>query len=244
MEEGINTAGEESESEVLIPKTDRGEDKAISFGKALCIPGVLEYAMCLFFAKLVSYTFLFWLPNYIFNTTSYGPEKASYLATVFDIGGIIGSTTAGFVSDRTGKSAVTCLIMFFCAAPSLFLYQHYGSYDFAVSVILLLISGAFVNGPYGLITTAVSADLGTHESIRGNAKALSTVTAIIDGTGSIGAAFGPFLTGLISQHGWPNVFYMLITADALAFLLLMRLGVKEILSTIRRRRLAQHPPYN
>lgn len=27
---------------------------------------------------------------------------------------------------------------------------------------------------------------GTHESLRGNAKALSTVTAIIDGTGSIG----------------------------------------------------------
>lgn len=28
---------------------------------------------------------------------------------------------------------------------------------------------------------------GTHESLRGNSRALSTVTAIIDGTGSIGA---------------------------------------------------------
>lgn len=27
---------------------------------------------------------------------------------------------------------------------------------------------------------------GTHESLKGNAKALSTVTAIIDGTGSVG----------------------------------------------------------
>jgi len=43
-----------------------------------------------------------------------------------------------------------------------------------------------VNGPYALITTAVSADLGTHKSLKGNAKALATVTAIIDGTGSIG----------------------------------------------------------
>ena len=51
---------------------------------------------------------------------------------------------------------------------------------------MLLVVGAFVNGPYALITTAVSADLGTHESLHGNAKALSTVTAIIDGTGSIG----------------------------------------------------------
>ena len=49
-----------------------------------------------------------------------------------------------------------------------------------------MISGVLVNGPYALITTAVSAELGTHESLKGNAKALATVTAIIDGTGSIG----------------------------------------------------------
>lgn len=30
--------------------------------------GVVEYSLCLFFAKLVSYTFLFWLPSYIENT--------------------------------------------------------------------------------------------------------------------------------------------------------------------------------
>ena len=49
-----------------------------------------------------------------------------------------------------------------------------------------MVLGFLVNGPYALITTAVSADLGTHECLQGNAKALSTVTAIIDGTGSIG----------------------------------------------------------
>ena len=49
-----------------------------------------------------------------------------------------------------------------------------------------MLTGALVNGPYALITTAVSADLGTHKSLRGNARALATVTAIIDGTGSIG----------------------------------------------------------
>ncbi len=47
-------------------------------------------------------------------------------------------------------------------------------------------TGSLVNGPYALITTAVSADLGTHKSLQGNARALATVTAIIDGTGSIG----------------------------------------------------------
>ena len=84
---------------------------------------------------------------------------------------------------------------------------------------MLLICGVFVNGPYGLITTAVSADLGSHQSLRGNSKALATVTAIIDGTGSMGAALGPLLTGIISKYfSWQAVFYMLILANCLAML--------------------------
>lgn len=46
-----------------------------------------------------------------------------------------------------------------------------------------MIAGTFVNGPYALITTAVSAELGNKVA---NSHALATVTAIIDGTGSIG----------------------------------------------------------
>lgn len=57
---------------------------------------------------------------------------------------------------------------------------------FFTILVLLIICGAFVNGPYSLITTAVSADLGTHGSLNGDARALATVTAIIDGTGSMG----------------------------------------------------------
>lgn len=33
--------------------------------------GVVEFSLCLLFAKLVSYTFLFWLPLYITNVGEY-----------------------------------------------------------------------------------------------------------------------------------------------------------------------------
>lgn len=76
-----------------------------------------------------------------------------------------------------------------------------------------------MNGPYALITTAVSAELGTHPSLGENSKALATVTAIIDGTGSIGAAVGPLLAGVVSRWGgWHHVFYMLMCADLFALL--------------------------
>uniref|UniRef100_A0A3Q4BIB8 Glucose-6-phosphate exchanger SLC37A2 n=1 Tax=Mola mola TaxID=94237 RepID=A0A3Q4BIB8_MOLML len=186
--------------------------EAISFIGALRIPGVVEFSLCLLFAKLVSYTFLYWLPLYISNIAHFEAKEAGDLSTLFDVGGIVGGILAGLVSDYTGGRATTCCVMLLFAAPM---------------VSMLLVCGGLVNGPYALITTAVSADLGTHESLRGNSRALSTVTAIIDGTGSIGAALGPLLAGVISPTGWNNVFYMLISADILACLFLARLVFKE-----------------
>lgn len=41
---------------------------------------------------------------------------------------------------------------------------------------------------------------GTHPSLKSNTNAKATVTAIIDGTGSLGAAVGPLLVGLITRY--------------------------------------------
>ncbi|KAK6020705.1 hypothetical protein OSTOST_13639, partial [Ostertagia ostertagi] len=52
------------------------------------------------------------------------------------------------------------------------------------------------------------ADLGRTRELRGNAEALSTVTGIVDGTGSFGAAFGQLLIPSIQAvFGWNSVFY-------------------------------------
>uniref|UniRef100_A0A673XWE9 Solute carrier family 37 member 1 n=1 Tax=Salmo trutta TaxID=8032 RepID=A0A673XWE9_SALTR len=182
---------------------------------AFSLQGVIEFSLCLLFAKLVSYTFLFWLPLYITKTAHLDAKKAGDLSTLFDVGGIVGGILAGVISDKLGKRATTCAVMLLLAAPI---------------VSMLLVCGGLVNGPYALITTAVAADLGTHKSLKGNARALSTVTAIIDGTGSVGAAIGPLLAGVLSSQGWDQVFYMLMAADFLALLLLLRLVTKELTS--------------
>ncbi|XP_044578407.1 glucose-6-phosphate exchanger SLC37A2 isoform X2 [Cotesia glomerata] len=214
------------------------KEKAIGFVGAINIPGVLEYSLSLFFAKLVSYTFLYWLPLYISASTTYSAGLSADLSTLFDVGGIAGAIAAGVLSDYSGMSAVTCAFMFLTAIPMLFLYDFIGSTNLAVNIALLICTGILVNGPYALITTAVSAELGTHPSLGDDAKALATVTAIIDGTGSIGAAVGPLLAGVVSRWGgWHNVFYMLMISDLLALLLLSRLVYRE-LRKYRQRRLA------
>uniref|UniRef100_A0A673YXR9 Solute carrier family 37 member 1 n=1 Tax=Salmo trutta TaxID=8032 RepID=A0A673YXR9_SALTR len=191
---------------------------------------LIEFSLCLLFAKLVSYTFLFWLPLYITKAAHLDAKKAGELSTLFDVGGIVGGILAGVISDKLGKRATTCAVMLLLAAPTLYGFSMISEFGLGPTIGMLLVCGGLVNGPYALITTAVSADLGTHKSLKGNSRALSTVTAIIDGTGSVGAAIGPLLAGVLSSRGWNQVFYMLMAADFLALMLLLRLVTKELTS--------------
>mmetsp|Transcript_25230 Transcript_25230/g.64097 ORF Transcript_25230/g.64097 Transcript_25230/m.64097 type:complete len:498 (-) Transcript_25230:369-1862(-) len=209
------------------------EAEGIHFWDAWKIPGVTSFAFCLFFAKLIAYTFLYWLPYYIKETPIEGrylsAKEAGDLSVLFDVGGVAGGVMAGHLSDKTGASALVSVAFTLMSVPFLWMYRTYGYISFSANVSLMMVSGFFVNGPYALITTAVSADLGSHESLQGNAKALATVSAIIDGMGSIGAALGPMLTGYISDMGgFDLVFTMLYLSAISAGMLLIKLAAKEL----------------
>jgi OPA family glycerol-3-phosphate transporter-like MFS transporter 1/2 len=205
--------------------------KAVSFMTALKIPGVIEYSFCLFFSKLVSYTFLYWLPRYIASSTTFNSEDSAYLSTPFDVGGIAGAILAGYLSDRFKVNGIICNIMLLVAIPSMFMYQTFGAYSSLHNICLQLIVGLLVNGPYCLITTSVSADLG-HRIKDGHAMA--TVSAIIDGMGSLGAVVGPLFAGLVQSGDWRAVFWMLMMSDVLAALCIARITIQDIKSVFRR----------
>ncbi|XP_057978774.1 putative glycerol-3-phosphate transporter 4 [Malania oleifera] len=215
-----------------VPRFDSSYRRSVGMLEACRIPGVIPFALCLFFSKLVAYTFLYWLPFYLTQTAIGGEymsvKSAGNLSTLFDVGGIVGGILAGYVSDKLNARAITAASFMYAAIPSMLLYNTYGNISKNVNIVLMMIVGLFVNGPYALITTAVSADLGTHKSLRGDSRALATVTAIIDGTGSVGAALGPLLTGFISTKGWDAVFVMLMVGALTAGLLLSRLVRGEI----------------
>ncbi|KAF4352259.1 hypothetical protein F8388_003656 [Cannabis sativa] len=205
---------------------------AIGFLEAWKLPGVAPFAFCLFFSKLVAYTFLYWLPFYIRHTAIAGVHSshktAGILSTIFDIGGVCGGILAGLISDVIEARALTSIVFLLLSIPALVFYRVYGGVSMIANICLMFLSGLLVNGPYALITTAVAADLGTQTMIGGNSRALATVTAIIDGTGSVGAALGPLLAGYISTKGWNNVFLMLILSVFLASLFLIRIARTEI----------------
>ncbi|VVC99920.1 unnamed protein product [Leptidea sinapis] len=82
----------------------------VSLARALRIPGVIEFSMSLFFAKLVSYTFLYWLPLYI--------KSSSELSTAFDVGGVAGAIVAGLLADAVGVPAIVCVVFYALCAPT------------------------------------------------------------------------------------------------------------------------------
>lgn len=65
-------------TETLLASGSEVREQAVGFIEAWKIPGVAPFALCLFFAKLVAYTFLYWLPFYI-SDTGMSPSSTVFL---------------------------------------------------------------------------------------------------------------------------------------------------------------------
>ena len=111
---------------------------------------------------------------------------------MLDIGAIFGSMTLGYISDKTyGKrSPVSFLAVVFASLIAFSLKFYVLDMPTAVFFIAMFMQGFFISGLNNLISSACAADLGKQESLRGNERATSTVTGIIDGTGTLGSAVG------------------------------------------------------
>ncbi|KAH3819352.1 hypothetical protein DPMN_121085 [Dreissena polymorpha] len=65
--------------------------------------------------------------------------------------------------------------------------------------------------------------------IQGNKEALATVTGIVDGTGSVGAALGQILVPLLQEKlQWPSVFYLFIIMTVCTILCIIPMLLREV----------------
>jgi OPA family glycerol-3-phosphate transporter-like MFS transporter 3 len=111
------------------------------------------------------------------------------------------------------------LIFRFIAAESIVLF-----------FFMTCLVGMMVGSTCNIIASAISADLGQVFSHEANEDVMATVTGIIDGTGSTGAALGQLLIGWVSLYNWDYVFYIFIGSVLLAALMLIPVVIREIKS--------------
>uniref|UniRef100_A0A8C5ICU8 Sugar phosphate exchanger 3 n=1 Tax=Junco hyemalis TaxID=40217 RepID=A0A8C5ICU8_JUNHY len=221
-----------------IQATDNdNQPKAIGFFQACCLPGVVLYSLAYACLKLVNYSFFFWLPFYLSSNFGWKEAEADQLSIWYDVGGIIGGTIQGLISDVLQKRAPVLAVSLLFAVGSLFGYSRSPNSK-PINAVIMAITGFFIGGPSNMISSAISADLGRQDLVKGSSEALATVTGIVDGTGSIGAAVGQYLVSLIQENlGWMWVFYFFILMTSSTVLFISPLIVREIRLLLHERRL-------
>ncbi len=221
-------AGESSSSSLGSSTLGDRDGCCMTFVEAISIPGLVPFSLSLMFSKMCAYSVLYWGPYYL-GSLGFTPEKAGYLCSFFDVGGIFGGIAAGYLSDKLNGRAIVAFAFQVVGIPVMQAYYSVtwsaGTHEFT-NVAMMILVGFFINAPYALITTAVSADLGTR--LEGREHILALVTGIIDGTGSFGAMMQGYIVGLISSSSWETVWHFLMVAQAFSALMLVRLVYHEI----------------
>ncbi|CAI5453761.1 unnamed protein product [Caenorhabditis angaria] len=224
---------------VQNPSTSHGEP--ISLIKALLLPGVLAYCICNACLKLVNYAFFFWLPLYLTDAYHWQESQADQLSIWYDFGGIIGSVVGGYITDKMGKRSPLIVGMLVCSIGSLFLYAHIGPHMLWNALVMTSV-GFTVSGPYNLIVGSISIDLGSQPALAGNTQAMSTVSGLLDGTGSAGSAIGQVLIPVIQEDlGWKAVFYVFMVLNVFAILAISKRFIADMKS-LRRIRNGEESP--
>jgi OPA family glycerol-3-phosphate transporter-like MFS transporter 3 len=138
------------------------------------------------------YILLLWLPIYLKEAKNYEDYQIANVSTLVDLGAMFGSLALGHISDlmHGKRSPVSMGAVIISIVISFVLTYYVQIMKPALFSTLMFSLGFFISGLNNMISSACSADLGKQEALKGNARAISTVTGIIDGTGTLGSAFG------------------------------------------------------
>jgi sugar phosphate permease len=116
-----------------------------------------------------------------------------------DTGAIIGSFAMGIISDLTwGKRSPVAMFAVIASAAIFYTMTFtYESINYWEFIVYFLFFGIFLQGVNNTISSVCSADIGRSS---GRAKNVtSTVTGIIDGTGSIGSSIAMYTVGALKN---------------------------------------------
>ncbi|HTM48065.1 MAG TPA: MFS transporter [Bryobacteraceae bacterium] len=162
--------------------------------------------------SIVQVTFGQFLPLYLKLQRGYSLSAASYITSMYLIGGAVGGFTGGNLADRFGGRRVILLSMI-CSMPFLLLFVFTSG---PISLAGLLLGGLIL-----LFTIPVNVMMG-QELVPQNA---GTVSALMMGGawGLAGIVFIP-LTGWVSDHySMQHAFAGLVLTPLIGFLLALRL---------------------
>ena len=216
------------EFSLLVKHRSSLKKRGIRFSEAWRIPRVLPYALTYACVKLLTYGMLFWLPYFLTKKIGLEGETVGVLTATFAIGGIIGGSLSGWLTDHMkGNRSVVLMPMLALTLPLLFMFEI-GSADAVwLFFVIIPLTGVMNAGASNLMSSAVPADLAERCEATGTEEAKGTVTGIMNGTGALGAASGGVLIGWLQTFGWNYVFMFLMGVSALATLMVTTIVIED-----------------
>jgi len=159
-----------------------------------------------FFLKLTRYAFIFWLPVYMTQHLHYSVGEAGYTSSLYELVGFSGAIIAGYASDKllqsrrfpVGAVMLCGLAVVSLIHPMLAARGHWGN---ALGISLI---GIMTFGPDTLMSGAAAQDVGSQQGA-------ATAAGFIDGVGSIGQIFSPYVVAFVTEkYGWDALFYLFV----------------------------------
>ncbi|XP_076053433.1 uncharacterized protein LOC143032475 [Oratosquilla oratoria] len=172
------------------------------------LPTVPELSVCMFCIKMVRYTIMMWLPLFLLRSLDYSKAQAGIFSTMFEIGGVIGSASAGLVIDHLfhGRILLGCSVAVFCSAVCMVIFIMTSSWGLLVNSTLLFLAGAFNCGPDVMLVGSVPVQIGNRYG-----SSATAIVGVSNGMGSLGTVLeGPMVGILTSLFGWNAMFPFMV----------------------------------
>lgn len=215
----VEIPGKDLQTTVLGAKV-LSDNKNLSFLQLWKIPMLPELAWTTFLMKLVRYCLYMWLPLYLYQNLGYTITMAGVLSTTFEVGGVAGSASLGFLMDRflgAGKTHWGVFLALVCCTISLVMFQLTSGWGWMFNVFFMLLAGVGNCGPDAFVSGSIAAELGAREN------AQSAVAGFINGFGSVGTIIEGPIIGFIAEHyGWKSTFYIMIVLSLLSAITMLK----------------------
>lgn len=125
------------------------------------------------------YGLLFWLPIFFGKKGGDIEAQKGYIASMIDLGSLIGGTAVGFLVDHYNRRALflsplllfSSIVMFIVSfALSNIAWQYY---------VAMFLIGNCIGGPYNIIGTVIAIDIGNNIKEKGS---VTKVSSLIEGS--------------------------------------------------------------
>jgi sugar phosphate permease len=191
--------------------------------RVLRTPLVWALGASYFFMKLIRYMLFFWLSYYMEDALHYTTRLASIVPLSFEVGGILGAITIGYLSDRWfgGKRLGVGITFLVLLAGAMHFFAVTAPLGVAYNVISLALVGFCLFGPDTLLSATAAQDIGGR-------TAAATAAGIINGVGSVGPIIGGYFAArLTARLGWTNYFSLLGSGGIVAALVILPFYFRE-----------------